>query len=955
MFEGIFGENTNQKCKVLSLQFAANLITNGQKDLIEKLPKVLITGMNKLIGSESQEAPEVQNAAYNAIAKLITVCPTAFNKDVNLIVTYFNLNESPPEMHNHIREVLCALALAFKYDPAQEKDDKMELDEDGNVEKRLFVEKFSPTSNHLLLLGVLGEQVESKSPVAQNVSSLFLTTCFPSSFVPARYLLLVLCGSCITLRETVTSYLYGMARKEHINYTNLISADLVDEETENQKNKLILPGFKPMLHHVMEIADKKVPAGSNKLAFPVDVYAEILEYLRFCLWYSAGCQSEPGSSEIHLLRSYIKKLDEFNNVEHIQKYLRLIRNMVIVKKGFTELSCLADLLISAPDIVVMENSDLIGILSPSLKEVNETTRTLIAEIYGILVAYGTKTDEFEKEVDNLLNLNQKSLEYQHGSILAVSHVFYHRINRLTEKQNGIEKLVKSKSFTNTIQMLVKHISDSKSLLSSAAIKGLSLIGCAISLPLQELEEKDNSSSMEVDDHPNSKNYVFKTIFQLLKSSQTKQKIREEAASCLGHLSIGDSKFFARRVLSGFLDLKRMTKDAALHIAIAQAMILAVDVEDPKFITRKFDLIEKDELLAWLLDELIKIVPEVNVCSSQMVSLCLLALVKSCSKRKPVLDKRRILQMAFTTLLSEDNELVQDVASRGLGIVYSLSDPDSQNELSMLLLDQLTSGRKTVQKVSEDTVLFEEGMLGKAPTGANLSTYKELCSLASDLNQPDLLYQFMQLANNNANWNSKLGAAFGLQSISGIAKIKMQPYLGKIVPRLFRYKYDPTPKIQNSMLSIWDAVVIDNKETMELYYWEILDDVTTNLTHTEWRTRIACCLAIRDLVRRPTGLRLRSTDPKKKIVVDVDDAMEVDDEDKVAEVELKKLWEQLFKVMDDIHEGTREAAEGTANILAKLCVVSVSSDHGKSSTAVSSSVLPFFLKTGVTHTVGEIRR
>lgn len=38
--------------------------------------------------------------------------------------------------------------------------------------------------------------------------------------------------------------------------------------------------------------------------------------------------------------------------------------------------------------------------------------------------------------------------------------------------------------------------------------------------------------------------------------------------------------------------------------------------------------------------------------------------------------------------------------------------------------------------------------------ANLSTYKELCSLASDLNQPDLIYKFMQLANHHSQWNSK---------------------------------------------------------------------------------------------------------------------------------------------------------------------------------------------------------
>lgn len=143
---------------------------------------------------------------------------------------------------------------------------------------------------------------------------------------------------------------------------------------------------------------------------------------------------------------------------------------------------------------------------------------------------------------------------------------------------------------------------------------------------------------------------------------------------------------------------------------------------------------------------------------------------------------------------------------------------------------------------------------------NITTYKELCSLASDLNQPEMIYKFMQLANHNSAWNSKLGAAFGLKSISKEAKEQMKPYLGKIVPRLYRYKYDPTPRIQNSMISIWDSIVSDSKETIEMYYWEILDELLGNLTHVEWRVRIACCLAVRDLIKRPAGLKLRTDKP-----------------------------------------------------------------------------------------------
>lgn len=198
----------------------------------------------------------------------------------------------------------------------------------------------------------------------------------------------------------------------------------------------------------------------------------------------------------------------------------------------------------------------------------------------------------------------------------------------------------------------------------------------------------------------------------------------------------------------------------------------------------------------------------------------------------------------------------------------------------------------------------------------------------------MIYQFMQLANHNAQWNSKLGAAFGLKSISKGAKDQMKPFLEKIVPRLYRYKYDPTPKIQHSMISIWDSIVSDSKETVETYYWAILDELLKNLTDVEWRVRIACCLAVRDLIKRSNGLKLRYHDriisTVKGSTSDSDTKMDVDEaensnhsvhlgneEIQCSEPELYTLWTQLFRVMDDVHEGTRLAAEGTAKQLSKV--------------------------------------
>lgn len=57
-----------------------------------------------------------------------------------------------------------------------------------------------------------------------------------------------------------------------------------------------------------------------------------------------------------------------------------------------------------------------------------------------------------------------------------------------------------------------------------------------------------------------------------------------------------------------------------------------------------------------------------------------------------------------------------MASRGLGLVYDLSDPQTQSDMANSLLNQMIGGRRQVKQVNDDSVLFEEGVLGKTPTG-----------------------------------------------------------------------------------------------------------------------------------------------------------------------------------------------------------------------------------------------
>lgn len=81
-----------------------------------------------------------------------------------------------------------------------------------------------------------------------------------------------------------------------------------------------------------------------------------------------------------------------------------------------------------------------------------------------------------------------------------------------------------------------------------------------------------------------------------------------------------------------------------------------------------------------------------------------------------------------------------------------------------------------------------------------------------------------------------GAAFGFSSIAVQAQEQLAAYLPTLVPRLYRYKYDPSPRIQLAMSNIWSAVVPESKKAVDKYLNEILSDLIENLNHKLWRNR-----------------------------------------------------------------------------------------------------------------------
>lgn len=53
-----------------------------------------------------------------------------------------------------------------------------------------------------------------------------------------------------------------------------------------------------------------------------------------------------------------------------------------------------------------------------------------------------------------------------------------------------------------------------------------------------------------------------------------------------------------------------------------------------------------------------------------------------------------------------------------------------------------------------------------------------------------------------------GAAFGFNVIATKAGEQLAPFLPQLVPRLYRYQFDPNTGVRQAMTSIWNALVTD---------------------------------------------------------------------------------------------------------------------------------------------------
>lgn len=556
-------------------------------------------------------------------------------------------------------------------------------------------------------------------------------------------------------------------------------------------------------------------------------------------------------------------------------------------------------------------------LTPSLSSNQRATRSAVARAYGILFSILVDPAQDQKEdleeklrvVESWKSSVGASINRTHGYLEAVSNA----LSRVTLRDRKDRMREQTERVFAVAMSIVAHSSDST--LLDSALTAIAQFGMFTGLA-KDLVLRNSAASA-----------VFE---QLLTAAK---KPNEKAVYAFGRLSIQLSEEVADELkflnlIDDALYALHEIREIEAQFTVGEALCCVACSWDCEPLQLEFDVNESPPATIGRKQTLLRILDRTIVdCRASKPSLrkasviWLLCFVQFCGRRVEVLERLAQCQAAFMNCLSDRNDLVQEAASRGLGLVYERGGQKVRDDLVRQLVSSFTGDRSgIVGQVSEDTELFDVGAL---PTGdGSISTYRDILSLAAEVGDPSLVYRFMSLAANNAIWTSR--AAFGRFGLSNIFEASsVDGYLSenpKIYPKLYRYRFDPNPNVRRAMEIIWSSVVKDTNRILDQRFDAIIEDLLKTILSREWRVREASCAAIVDLIQ---GRRFEQY-----------------------EAYYSDIWEKCFKVMDDIKQTVQMAAAKLAEVLTNILVRNLESGDSspKASTAMLKNVLPFLLST-----------
>ena len=317
----------------------------------------------------------------------------------------------------------------------------------------------------------------------------------------------------------------------------------------------------------------------------------------------------------------------------------------------------------------------------------------------------------------------------------------------------------------------------------------------VAVAIQALGNVGRFTSSTTDSSKSSK--IVEVLTHLLAESSD-SKIKEQAAIALGCLCLGRDGELRKVVAKGLMGVCK-SRQIEVQFSVGEALacvgagwgsLSAVDPLVPELFRGEENekkRLEKEEgekgkgkegkeesgseddkeVLILILKEIFQLMGHNMSVVRQSALVWLLALTKFCGGHPVMRAHSPQIQQVFCELLGDSDDLMQELAGRGLLFLQQHSEGDEKERLLADLFDQLSGkGKKRSNIPAEDALLLPGNIKLSSASTASKGTYKELCNLASECGQPDLIYSLMAMTSKHAVWNSRKGAAFAVGEMLG---------------------------------------------------------------------------------------------------------------------------------------------------------------------------------------------
>ncbi|GAN03092.1 proteasome-associated protein ECM29 homolog [Mucor ambiguus] len=941
IFDGIYGDLTTAKLQRSAMSFLQWCARMSKESSIGPVAPVIISGLLKYINENEEtqgyDAESIKGYAYIACGLVAKKAPMVGLQDTGMLSLFFdNLEQEQKNVRTYVQDALSSM---------------MEIYVDIAPDAPIYHD----------LQQIILKAVQKSDSYSRYMALKYANAIYPFSNVFARYVCLLGSSNSVVKLDVKEEARRGLVPFVRNKYGLVENVDVIAPTELPQLNELVnyIHSHRPDENYSLL---SKTPVVKG---YPVEVYAEMLRFLRM-IWilqvnptnilidqYVAdkveNSMSEDPVTMSNFKNSVTEMWSHSEDKQVLQYWLEFVeqgldpelKDSILLA---TSAKCLLEIISLGPSSISTTFKDRLSFFKLLSLSDKLDARILVSHIFGIIASNDSvpqaEIDAMLSEFCDILEApegkQQQAMDHRHGATLSIGYL----VGRCHYRKRSLPQTLYQRCVSNLVNLLEGPASSPFYMMASAACQAIAEIGRSQLLPFPVEKSADNSMDIGL--------ALEDIIEKLAKLANTckEAKVQEKATVALGHLSIPLVQHSHSALVQKTVDALYMTADTKqveLAFASGEAWSVLAFGWDSQSMQKYKDMsdmpllqdLDTKESYAFqpVIDKMIRTYVTSNRSWYRKAAcIWLLSILKFGRDQPLVKTNLGNMHASFSRLLADRDDFTQECASKGLGLVYEYGDAKIKEDMLYALVGTFTEGRQIqAQSVTDNTVLFEEGALGETPDGNSITTYKELCSLASELNQPDLIYKFMNLANHNAMWTSRRGAAFGFQNLMALAEKEMEPYLPRLIPKLYRYQFDPNPRVNQTMKSIWKSLVKDNQKTVDTYFNEIMEDLLTGLGNRQWRIREASCAAITDLVM---GRQLAQIEPY-----------------------LEQLWQMCFRALDDIKDSVRQAATATCRSLTKLTV------HYCDPTMVAMAdglkvmdiVMPFLLQKGIVSDAEDVRK